>query len=214
MFTGIVTAVGRIATVHRDGERLELTVESPYEDLGPGESIAVAGACLTVVSAGAGSFRVQAVATTRGRTRFADLRVGERVNLERAIRAGEPFGGHFVQGHVDGVGRVRAVHPEDDALLLDVTVPADVAAVTVPHGAITVEGVSLTVNRIPNLRTVQVSLIPYTREHTTLGGLAEGDRVHVEGDLLGKYLRQLLRRGPRSGATGAGKKKGQKRRTR
>jgi riboflavin synthase len=113
--------------------------------------------------------------------------------LERALRAGDRLGGHFVQGHVDGVGTVDKIASQGDALLLDVRVPAEVAETTVLHGAITIDGVSLTVNAIPRAGVVQVSLVPFTREHTTLGRLAAGDRVHVEADVLGKYVRQLCR---------------------
>jgi riboflavin synthase len=111
-----------------------------------------------------------------------------------ALRAGDRLGGHL-QGHVDGVGTVERVGEADDALLLDIRVPDEVAETTVLHGAITVDGVSLTVNALPGAGTVQVSLVPFTREHTTLGTLVNGDRVHVEADVLGKYVRQLCRSG-------------------
>jgi riboflavin synthase len=124
---------------------------------------------------------------------IGDWRKGRVVNLERALRAGDRLGGHFVQGHVDGVGTVERVAEADDALLLDIRVPDEVAETTVLHGAITIDGVSLTVNAIPRPGVVQVSLVPFTREHTTLGKLAGGDRVHVEADVLGKYVRQLCR---------------------
>lgn len=197
MFTGIVTACGTVAEVERQGERLTLTIEAPYGDLAVGESIAVNGACLTAVAVGDGRFRVEAVITTRGRTRFGDLRVGDRVNLERAMAASDRFGGHWVQGHVDGVGEVQTVQSRGDALLVILRVPPDVAEFTVPYGSIAVDGVSLTVNAIPEPGLVEVSLIPYTRQHTTLGGVAPGDRVHIEGDIIGKYVRQLVQqRGP------------------
>ncbi len=193
MFTGIVSACGTVSVVQRDGDRLTMTIEAPYADLEVGESIAVNGACLTVVDTGASWFRVEAVTTTRGRTRFAEFGPGTRVNLERAMMAGDRFGGHLVQGHVDGVGEVLGVRPEADALLVDIAVPNDVAEVTVPHGSITVDGVSLTVNAILGSSVIQVSLIPYTREQTTLGSVAPGHRVHLEADVIGKYVRQVLR---------------------
>lgn len=192
MFTGIVTACGTVAGVERDGDRLGLTIEAPFADVVEGESVAVNGACLTVVAAGDGWFRVEAVATTRARTRFSEMAEGERVNLERALIVGDRFGGHLVQGHVDGVAQVLGVLPQNDAVLLNLAVPEDVVATTVLQGAITVDGVSLTINALPRPGVVQVALIPYTREHTTLGDLAEGARVHVEADVIGKYLRQLL----------------------
>jgi riboflavin synthase len=192
MFTGIVTALGAVAAVERDAERLTLTVESPYRDLTVGESVAVNGACLTVVETDGSRFRVEAVVTTRGRTRFGDMTVEERVNLERAMQMGDRFGGHLVQGHVDGVGAVTAVEEHDDALLIDIAVPADVAEISVPYGSIAVDGVSMTVNAVPRTGVVQLSVIPFTREHTTLGALEPGDRVHLEADMIGKYVRQVL----------------------
>ncbi len=196
MFTGIVSAVGAVAAVDRTEDRLSLRIEASGESLDGlelGESIAVDGACLTIVRTGPGWFQVDAVVTTRGRTRFGEVDVGDRVNLERAMAVGDRVGGHFVQGHVDGVGEVRSVRPEADALLLDVAIPQGVQDVTVLHGSITLNGVSLTVNAIPAPGTIQVALIPYTRDHTTLGQVQAGDRVHVEGDMLGKFVRQLLR---------------------
>ena len=192
MFTGIVTALGTVTAVERDAERLSLTVESPYRDLTVGESVAVNGACLTVVETDGNRFRVEAVVTTRGRTRFGDMAAEERVNLERAMQMGDRFGGHLVQGHVDGVGTVTKVGEHDDALLIDIEVPADVAEVSVPYGSIAVDGVSMTVNAVPRTGVVQLSVIPFTREHTTLGLLEPYDRVHLEADMIGKYVRQVL----------------------
>lgn len=193
MFTGIVTEVGRVTAVERDADRLAFRVEAPYDDLVQGESIAVSGACLTVVARGDGWFRVEAVVTTRGRTWFGGLQVGDKVNLERSLSLGDRLGGHFVQGHVDAVGTVRRVVAEADAVLVDVEVPDEIAELTVPHGSIAFDGVSLTVNEMPEPSVVQVALIPHTLEHTTLGTWQPGDPVHLEGDMIGKYVRQLLR---------------------
>ena len=199
MFTGIVDAVGRIETVAanggrgtRDGGRV-LRIRAPYRGLKKGESIAVNGACLTIEQVVKGGFTVHAVETTIGRTLIGDWAKGRTVNLERALRAGDRFGGHFVQGHVDGVGTVERVTTQGDALLLDIRLPRDVAETTVLHGSITVDGVSLTVNALPATGVMQVSLVPFTREHTTLGQLKQDARVHVEADVLGKYVRQLCR---------------------
>src|SRR5213593_755867 len=197
MFTGIVSAVGRIAKATREsgnGKRetgLTLTIRAPYRGLKKGESIAVNGACLTVERVVKGGFTVHVVQTTEGRTLFAEYATGRSVNLERALRASDRLGGHFVQGHVDGVGTVERVATQGDALLLDIRVPPEVDEATIPHGSIAVDGVSLTVNARPGKGVIQVSLIPFTREHTTLGALQVGERVHVEGDVLGKYVRQL-----------------------
>ena len=198
MFTGIVDAVGRVAKATREtgnGKRdagLALTVQAPYRGVKKGESIAVNGACLTVERVVKGGFTVHAVATTLGRTLIGEWEKGRQVNLERALRASDRLGGHFVQGHVDGVGTIERVAEQDDALLLDVRVPGDVAEITVLHGSITLDGVSLTVNELTPFG-LQVSLVPFTRTHTTLGRLSQGDRVHVEADVLGKYVRQLCR---------------------
>jgi riboflavin synthase len=194
MFTGIVTAIGEVLRAERGPDRLALTLRAPYPDLAPGESVAVNGACLTVVEAGDGSFRVDVIVTTRGRTCLETLRAGDRVNLERALAVGDRLGGHFVQGHVDGVADVVAVRDEQDARFLDVRLPPEVAELSVPHGSIAIDGVSLTINAIPAPDTVQVALIPFTIQHTTLGQRRPGDRVQVEGDMLGKYTRHLLRK--------------------
>ncbi|MCH7714832.1 MAG: riboflavin synthase [Gemmatimonadetes bacterium] len=192
MFTGIITGFGSVAAAEADGDGLKLTIEAPYADVVPGESIAVNGACLTVVDTGPGTFSVEVVVTTRQRTTLSDLGVGSVVNLERALAVGDRMGGHFVQGHVDGVGELVRVARTADALLLDFRVPADIWAVTVPQGSITFDGVSLTVNALPESDVVQVSIIPYTAEQTTLGSLKIGDRVHVESDMIGKMVQRLL----------------------
>jgi riboflavin synthase len=192
MFTGIVDAVGRIDAVARNNG-VELRVTASYKGVKKGESIALNGACLTVERVLKRGFTVHAVTTTLGRTLIGEWQKGRAVNLERAMRAGDRLGGHFVQGHVDGVGTVDRVAPSGDALLIDVRVPREVGETTILHGAITIDGVSLTVNALPRPSVVQVSLVPFTRAHTTLGTLGSGDRVHVEADVLGKYVRQLCR---------------------
>jgi len=195
MFTGIVTAVGIVAKATREAD-LALTIRAPYRGLKRGESIAVNGACLTVERVVKGGFAVHVVETTRDRTLFADYERGRRVNLERALRAADRLGGHLVQGHVDGVAEVvrlegRGGRGGDDVLVCDLRVPRGVREVCIPQGSITVDGVSLTINALPGPDLVQIALIPFTRAHTTLGALRVGERVHVEGDLLGKYVRQL-----------------------
>jgi len=192
MFTGLITAVGEVVEVRPSDEALELDVRADYADLEVGESIAVDGACLTVVRAGEGGFAVQVVRTSVDRTCFGAFRPGRRVNLERALRMGDRLGGHLVQGHVDGVGEVVALGWQGDARLVDVTVPDVVRRTVIPLGSITVNGVSLTVNAIPGPDRIQISLIPITLEKTNLGTLSVGDRVHIEGDVLGKYVDRLL----------------------
>ena len=192
MFTGIVDAVGRIDAVHVNNG-VELRVKAPYKGVKKGESIAVSGACLTVEKVLKGGFTVHAVETTLGRTLIGEWKKGRPVNLERALRASDRLGGHFVQGHVDGIGVVEKTTSSETSWLVEIGVPDDVAETTVVHGSITIDGVSMTVNAIPRPGVVQLSLVPFTREHTTLGKLGSGDRVHVEADVLGKYVRQLCR---------------------
>ncbi len=195
MFTGIITEIGAVVRSRQADGGLDLTIACSWEDLVPGESIAVDGACLTVATLAPGAFGVHVVRTSLERTRFGELREGHRVNLERALRVGDRLGGHLVQGHVDGVGTVVGVGEHQDARLLDLRVPAEVAAVSVPLGSITVDGVSLTVNAMPEPATIQVSLIPFTLKHTTLADRRPGDRVHLEADTIGKYVQALLHRG-------------------
>jgi riboflavin synthase len=194
MFTGIVTAIGAVARAERGADRLALTIRSPWDDLGTGDSIAVNGACLTVVERTGGAFRVDVIVTTRGRTVLESLQPGDRVNLERALAVGDRLGGHFVQGHVDGVGQIVGLRENEDAWLMDVRLPEEVATLSIPHGSIAIDGVSLTISEMLGPDTVQIGLIPFTMQHTTLGDRRVGDRVQVEADMLGKYVRQLVQK--------------------
>jgi riboflavin synthase len=202
MFTGLVDAVGTIDRVTETPTGREFLIRSRYDDLEDGESVAVNGACLTVYDRADDRFTVAAVVTTLGRTAMAGWEAGKRVNLERALKASDRLGGHIVQGHVDGLGTVREVTRSGDAVLVDVAVPSEIAELLVPHGSITVDGVSLTVNAIPEPSVVQLSLIDYTLRHTTLGDLRPGDVVHVEGDVIGKYVRQFVAPYVRESGTG------------
>lgn len=192
MFTGLVSATGEIDRVLETSAGRELRVRAPYHGLEEGESIALNGACLTVREFGDGWFTVAAVTTTLDRTTIGGWTAGTHVNLERAMRLGDRLGGHMVQGHVDAVARVRSVVRHDDAWLIDLDVPPEIDELLVPHGSVTVDGVSLTVNALPAPGVLQLSIIEYTWRHTTLGGLAAGAPVHVEGDVLGKYVRRLV----------------------
>jgi riboflavin synthase len=203
MFTGIVTAMGTVRRVRRTERGLEVTVAHPYGRLAIGESIAVDGTCLTVVKTGKGTFTVEAVTMTRSRTTFADYRAGRRVNLERSLKVGDLLGGHLVAGHVDGVGTVVRRRELADSVLLDIRVPRLVAELSVLHGSIAVDGISMTVNAIPRRGLVQISVIPHTREVTTLGRARVGTRVHLEADLIGKFVQHLL--APYRGGVGGGR---------
>ena len=192
MFTGLVDDVGVVERVERTDAGRTLRIASRYTGLAIGESIAMNGACLTVLAIGEGWFEVAAVVTTLGRTTIGDWSDGRRVNLERAMRLGDRLGGHLVQGHVDGVGEVEAVERRGDALLVNVRLPAALEPLMVLHGSVAVDGVSLTVNALPSPGILQLSLIDHTARHTTLGALRAGDEVHVEADMVGKYVRQLV----------------------
>lgn len=192
MFTGLVDDVGVVERVETTDAGRELRVSSRYTGLAAGESIAVNGACLTVREFGDGWFTVAAIVTTLGRTTIGGWEPGTRVNLERAMRLGDRLGGHLVQGHVDDVAVVDRVERLSDALLVDIRLPDALVPLMVLHGSVTIDGVSLTVNDLPRPGILQLSLIEFTAAHTTLGALAPGDSVHVEADMLGKYVRQLV----------------------
>jgi riboflavin synthase len=192
MFTGIVTDVGTVQQARSAASGIELTIASSYPDVELGESIAVDGACLTVQAIQPGGFTAHVVRTSLERTRFGDYSQGRRVNLERALRMGDRLGGHLVQGHVDGVGEVVEVVEGQDARLLEIKVPDEVARVSIPLGSITVDGVNLIVNAKPGPLVIQISLIPFTLQHTTLGERGTGDRVHLEADTIGKYVAALM----------------------
>jgi riboflavin synthase len=193
VFTGLIDDVGTVRRVDTSDAGRELRIECRYRDLAAGESIALNGACLTVRELGPGWFTVAAVTTTLERTTLGEWHEGRRVNLERALRLGDRLGGHFVQGHVDGVAAVEDVRSQGNARLLDLALPPGLAELMVQHGSVAVDGVSLTVNDLPAPDRLQVSLIEYTLRHTTFGGLAAGARVHVEADMLGKHVQRLLK---------------------
>jgi riboflavin synthase len=192
MFTGIVDDVATITDVASTEAGRTFRIACRYDDLVAGESIACQGACLTVRECGAGWFTAAAVVTTLERTTIGDWGVGRRLNLERSLRPSDRMGGHIVQGHVDAVGTVIATERRDDAWLIDVEVPREIDELLVPHGAVAVDGVSLTVNALPRPGVLQLSIIDYTLRHTALGDLVEGSQVHLEGDVVGKYVRRLV----------------------
>lgn len=194
MFSGIVEEIGTIesATDVGDGRELVVGAETVMADLKISDSISVDGVCQTVVSTGRGIFKVQVIATTLSRTTLGEYRRGRKVNLERSIAAGERFGGHFVQGHVDGVGTVKSVTRQGDMWLVRFSLPETVAPFTILHGSICIDGVSLTVNALPDSGTAEVALIPYTYGHTNLSRLSAGSRVNLEADMIGKYVARVV----------------------
>jgi riboflavin synthase len=192
MFTGLVDDVGTIDRVASIDAGRELRVSCRYDDLVDGESISINGVCLTVREHGKGWFTCAAMITTRGLTTVEEWGKGDRVNLERSMRPSDRMGGHFVMGHVDGIARVTRVEPDSDALVIDLALPPGLSELTVERGSIALDGVSLTVAALPGPETVRVSIIEYTRRHTTLGALKAGDSVNVESDILAKYVQKAL----------------------
>ena len=192
MFTGLIETVGRIAEVVTAPAGMTLRLETSLAaELQPGESIAVNGVCLTVTTAAAGEMHADIGPETARVTTLGSLRRDEAVNLERSMRADSRFGGHFVQGHVDAVGQIDHVREEGDAHWLTVRYPDLMAPYLVAKGSIAVDGISLTVAALHE-GTFDVMIIPFTWEHTNLSSRRVGDRVNLEGDMIGKYVARAL----------------------
>jgi len=198
MFTGIVEELGRVVAIEPQNDAFRLTVEGKLvtSDLKRGDSIAVSGACLTAVEIADGSFTADVMQETLDKTSLQGIKVGDPVNLERAMTAATRFGGHVVQGHVDGVGTVLSRTPSENWEWVRVQIPAELAKYVVLKGSITIDGVSLTVNEIDVTEDgkdfVGLSLIPETLKLTTLGTKQVGDRVNVEADVMAKHIERLL----------------------
>jgi riboflavin synthase len=190
VFTGIVRELGRVEAIEEtdSGIRLRIGGAETAAHADVGDSVAVSGVCLTVTEATNGVLGFDAVPETLRRSTLGRLAAGARVNLEPALRAGESFGGHFVQGHVDGTGRVRSVTGEG----LEITAPSGLLRYAVEKGSIAVDGVSLTIASLDD-DAFTVALVPHTKEVTTLGRVAEGDEVNLEADMLAKYVEKLAR---------------------
>ncbi len=193
MFTGLIQGLGRIGTIDRTEDGARVTIETPLvAELSAGDSIAVNGVCLSAAALENGSFAADAMNETLSRTSLGDLAPGTEVNLELPLRAGDRLGGHVVQGHVDGVGRVASVDEDGFARRVRVEAPAGVMRYVIEKGSIAVDGVSLTVAALDE-RSFTVSLIPDTVQRTNLGRAAVGDRVNLEVDVLAKYVEKLMR---------------------
>jgi riboflavin synthase len=193
MFTGLVEALGTLERAQTDGAGRLLLVTEPAiaPQLVIGESVAVNGVCLTVVQRAGATFHFQAGPETLRLTNLGELQLGDRVNLERSLRVGDRLGGHLVQGHVDGLGRIASRQREGDWEMVRFTCPPDLAAQMVPKGSIAVDGVSLTVVDV-SAEEFRVALIPHTLQHTTLGFKLPGASVNLETDILGKYVWKAL----------------------
>ena len=197
VFTGIVRELGRIESLNGESAGIRLRVVAPVTAslTAAGDSVAVNGVCLTAVDVEGGVLAFDAVPETLRRSSLSRLAEGGSVNVEPAVRAGEPLGGHLVQGHVDGVGRVLRLEPEGEGARLTVAAPQELLRYIVDKGSITVEGVSLTIAALaPD--SFEIALVPHTLRATTLGSLAPGDEVNLEVDVLAKYVERLL--GPRN----------------
>ncbi|HET6373713.1 MAG TPA: riboflavin synthase [Candidatus Polarisedimenticolia bacterium] len=193
MFTGLISEVGVIRSVVREGAGFRMRLAAPRTSRGlkVGGSVAVDGVCLTAVDTRSSSFVVQVVAETARRTTLGAPSVGRRVNLERPLKASSEIGGHFLQGHVDATASVLALERTGKEVVLTVELPRILHGLLVGKGSIAVNGVSLTVAGIAS-RRFSVALIPHTLKETNLGGLKAGDRVNLEADILGKYVDMLL----------------------
>jgi riboflavin synthase len=189
MFTGIVRELGSVASF--DGSRLVVTAPETAAGAAVGDSVAVAGVCLTVVEAVDGRLAFDVVPETLSRTALGDIETGDNVNLEPSLRVGDQLGGHVVQGHVDAVGRVRSVAPEGDSHRVWIDAPETVVRYCIEKGSIAVDGVSLTVAAFDD-DGFEVALIPHTLTVTTLGRLEPGAEVNLEADVLGKVVERLV----------------------
>ena len=193
MFTGIVEELGRVKAIEPQADALRLTIEGPLvvSDANRGDSIAVCGTCLTVVEHDATSFTADVMQETLNLTSLAGIKVGDPVNLERAMTAATRFGGHVVLGHVDGVGEVISRAPSENWEWVRVSIPKDLMKYVVLKGSITIDGISLTVNELGD-DWIGLSLIPETLAVTTLGTKKPGDKVNVEVDVMAKHIERLM----------------------
>ncbi len=193
MFTGLIEGTGRITALTRAGDGLRLTARAPFDLSGVrlGDSVAVSGPCLTVVALEPPHFTVEVSAETLKRTNFSWKKVGDRVNLERALRLGDRLGGHLVTGHIDCVASLTERRQGPQSLQLTFRLPTAYMRYVIEKGSVAVEGVSLTVNRVTE-STLAVNIIPFTAQHTTIPELQAGDQVNIETDLIGKYVEKLL----------------------
>ncbi|MEQ8227595.1 MAG: riboflavin synthase [Rhodospirillales bacterium] len=192
MFTGIITDIGRIRAIEQaDDGRLEIETAFNTAGIDIGASVSCSGCCLTVVEKGAGWMAFEASGETRRLTTIGNWTDGTRVNLERALKAGDELGGHIVSGHVDGLAELAERVPEGDSLKLTFRAPETLAPYIAAKGSVTLDGVSLTVNTVAD-RDFTVNIISHTQEQTTLGGLTVGTAVNLEIDMLARYVARLM----------------------
>lgn len=192
MFTGIIEEVGAISK--RGGAELTVLAEKVVEDVKLGDSIAIDGACMTVVDFTNSSFVVKVSPESFDRTTLGNLKAGDAVNLERAMAMGDRFGGHIVQGHVDGVGRIEGIEKQGEFTLWTFWAPPEVAPYLIPKGSVTIDGISLTVVN-PSAETFSVAVIPTTLQETKIQSKTKGDPVNMEADVFGKHIYHYLKQG-------------------
>ena len=193
MFTGLVERAGEIVAVHNDGQEKDLDVRLGIEDgrLEIGDSVALSGVCCTVTRIDDGIARFRLSEETLRRTWFDRAEPGDRLNIERSLKMGDPLGGHMVQGHVDGVGQVTVPIDAQAGGELEIEIPESLEPYCVEKGSISIDGVSLTIARIEG-RRITIAIIPHTAQVTTLGGLPSGQPVNLEADVIGKYVEKML----------------------
>ncbi len=196
MFTGLIEEMGTVKSIKRRADSIELTVSGKevIKDMRKGDSVSVNGVCLTVTSnqLPVTSFKVDVGTETLRRTSLGELRIGEKVNLEKALKMGERLGGHFVTGHIDGVGIIRKRIKEGDTFLFELEAPNEIMNYIIPKGSIALDGISLTIVDF-NKNRFSVSIIPHTLEVTTLGFKKVGNKVNLEADMIGKYVVKLMK---------------------
>ena len=193
MFTGIIEETGEILAVQKGAESMILTIKAKeiLDDVKIGDSIATNGVCLTVVGLGRNLFKADVMHETMNRSSLGKLKIGSKVNLERAMRADGRFGGHMVAGHIDGTGKITDIHKDDNAVWYTITADPQILRYIIEKGSIAIDGISLTVAKVTQ-ENFSVSVIPHTLQQTTLAGRRKGDIVNLENDMVGKYIEKFL----------------------
>lgn len=193
MFTGIIEEIGEILAMQKNAESMILSIKAQkiLDDVKIGDSIATNGVCLTVVGLGGDFFKADVMHETMDRSSLGRLKIGSKVNLERAMRADGRFGGHMVAGHIDGTGKISDIHKDDNAVWYTMTTDQQILRYIVEKGSVAIDGISLTVAKVTQM-DFSVSVIPHTLQQTTLAGRRKGDIVNLENDMVGKYIEKFL----------------------
>lgn len=193
MFTGLIEEVGTITSITNEGKgkRIEVAGKLIFGDLKIDDSVAIEGVCQTIVKINKGVFTVQAIDETIKKTNFANLKIGQIVNLERAVRLTDRLGGHIVQGHIDTTGKVKKIKKESNSYLVSIEFDSKYKKWIIPVGSVCINGISLTVAKIKD-NVFTVAVIPHTWDVTTIGQIKEGDLINIEFDLIGKYIENML----------------------